>query len=122
MAKLVLKLQFHSDIRRLSLEKDEISFESVKKLSAQLFPSLQFSSIHFKYLDDESDVITVTTEKEFEEAVNLAKNGIVKLTIVASSAQRRENAPPACGPRHPAYCDGCQQDSKEGIRGTRYKC
>jgi len=81
-----------------------------------------------KYVDDDGDLITVTNDSEWVDAVKLAAlsprmNGVLLVSVFLSHSQF-----PACTARvmiaqqpsvvHQASCDACSKQ----IVGTRYKC
>jgi len=69
----VLKLRYQTEIRRVLLQPEELSFDGVKKLSQSVFPKLQ-GQFSFWYRDEEGDFIHVVNEREFAEAVRVFGN------------------------------------------------
>jgi len=76
---VILKLRFEEDTRRFSLERAP-DYAELVNLARQLF-GIQTPT--FRYQDDEQDWITVTSDMELREAVNLAKttNSILKISV-----------------------------------------
>lgn len=69
MAAITLKIKFGSDLRRLTLEHTP-SFNAFCQLLRNIFVSeiSNTDSLIVKYLDDEDDMITISTDFEVEEA------------------------------------------------------
>jgi len=79
----IMKCDFNGDLRRVSL--NETSFVELKRVLAQLYDLT--SDFTVKYVDDENDLITMTSDSELVEALNLAKatERPLRLTIVATA-------------------------------------
>jgi hypothetical protein len=84
---IVIKLQNGSDIRRVALS-DVINYSKLLELATELFgPKLNTKRIHFQYVDFDGDDISVTKDKELEEAFRIAQEtnpSILKLQIVSA--------------------------------------
>jgi len=137
----VIKFQYQAEIRRAAL-KENVSFAQLTELAKELYgESLSQSKLVFKYKDDEDDSVTVSTDRELEEAFRLmqASNpSILKLEIHAekdcskgSCHRGYQNWAPRSGSGrtsvptqqfrqvgHSAICDSCESR----IFGIRYKC
>jgi hypothetical protein len=92
---LVLKLRFDEDTRRFSLERAP-DFAELVNLARQLF-GIQTPT--FRYQDDEQDMITVTSDMELREAVNLAKKTNSILKILVSDRNSAQQAKPTEAPK-----------------------
>jgi len=79
----IMKCDFNGDLRRVSLT--ETSFIELKRVLAQLYDLT--SDFTVKYVDDENDLITMTSDSELVEALNLSKatEQPLRLTIVAKT-------------------------------------
>jgi len=66
---LVLKIKFGDDTRRLTVESAP-SFAQLVTLLKQLFPNLR-EPFTVKYQDEDGDFITITTDLELKESVNV---------------------------------------------------
>jgi len=78
----VIKLQFETDVRRLTLEKLP-AFAELLDLVRSLFESSNLpSSFLLKYKDDEGDLISVGSDRELTEAFNVMGKGILRFTVV----------------------------------------
>jgi len=67
---LVLKIKFGDDVRRLSVEHAP-TFQQLTALLKQLFPSLR-EPFQIKYVDEDNDQITITSDLELKESVSVA--------------------------------------------------
>ena len=63
---LVLKIKTKEQIRRISFEQPP-KFVELLKILLQLY---QDSAFKIKYLDDENDLVTITNDLEFQEAIH----------------------------------------------------
>jgi len=82
MSALIVKIKLDSDTRRISLDRAP-SFEELAQISRQLF-SLQHNNFVLKYQDDEKELVTLTTDMELREALNVVSktDNILRLTIL----------------------------------------
>lgn len=87
---LVIKLQHQNDIRRLTVEKP-VQYADLIGLVKSLYSALP-SSFLLKYKDDEGDMITVSTQRELDEAVRLHENtnSVLRFTIFAKEGEKQE--------------------------------
>jgi len=67
---LVLKIKFGEDTRRVTVENTP-NFEQLTSLLKQLFLNLQ-EPFQIKYIDEDQDMITITSDLELKEAVNIS--------------------------------------------------
>eukprot|EP01088_Endostelium_zonatum_P008538 TRINITY_DN215_c0_g1_i1.p1 TRINITY_DN215_c0_g1~~TRINITY_DN215_c0_g1_i1.p1 ORF type:complete len:345 (-),score=82.03 TRINITY_DN215_c0_g1_i1:15-1049(-) len=114
MNRLLLKVKVASDIHRYTFT-DRPSFE---ELCNVIVPKNRFNYT-IKYIDDEQDLISLTNERELEEAwmFGLAlKPAILRITLVPKA--RRVSFAERPKPVHNATCDLCNNR----IVGIRYKC
>jgi len=68
----VIKLQLQDDIRRVTVE-NPVSLQELQKLAQSLFADTLPEQFSIKYKDDEGDVITVTNDRELDEAFRIFK-------------------------------------------------
>jgi len=81
---LVVKLSHKQDIRRITVE-GNISLGELTKLANSLFGKELPQSFLFKYKDDDLDEITVTSDRELQEAFRLfGSQGALRFSIVAA--------------------------------------
>lgn len=64
---LIIKIKTKDEIRRISLEQPP-KFAELIKILHQMFSGSSCFTI--KYLDDENDLVTVTNDRELEEAIH----------------------------------------------------
>jgi hypothetical protein len=89
---VVIKLQYGSDIRRVSLDTVP-RFKDLCELASSLFSGLKEGAFQFKYKDDEGDLISVTSQVELQEAVRVAgSKGILKLNVVPLDVPTNKNS------------------------------
>jgi len=67
---LVLKIKFGEDTRRLTVDHAP-NFQQLIALLKSLFPNLR-DPFQIKYQDDDNDLITITSDMELKESVNVA--------------------------------------------------
>lgn len=86
-----IKLQYKSVIRRIS-SAEEITIPYLHQLAKELFTQEELpSEINFHYKDEEGDVVTVSSERELEEAVQFfGSQRPIRLEIV--DAKRKDSA------------------------------
>lgn len=88
----ILKLKYHQVIRRVCVEEDQLNFQAVKQLAKKLFEENKLpDDFVFKYKDEDDDLITVSSQTEFEEAVRCL-GSVLRLMVIAhpkSFGQRR---------------------------------
>jgi len=89
----VLKLQYEGDIRRVSVEQP-LSYAETTDLARSLFGHLP-SKVVFKYKDDEGDSITVSTDREMNEAFRFMKGqSVYRFSVVGLQEQdKKPNSP-----------------------------
>eukprot|EP01113_Clastostelium_recurvatum_P044798 TRINITY_DN75_c0_g1_i9.p1 TRINITY_DN75_c0_g1~~TRINITY_DN75_c0_g1_i9.p1 ORF type:complete len:568 (+),score=199.82 TRINITY_DN75_c0_g1_i9:205-1704(+) len=91
---LTLKIKFGDDLRRITVERTPL-FSELQSLLHQLFPNLRDRAFVVKYQDSENDMVTISSDLEAKEAVDLAKQhmaGLLRL-FVAESAAPSSSAP-----------------------------
>lgn len=84
---VTLKIKFNEDVRRITLDKPT-KFAELRTVLSGLFRSLPENYV-LKYVDEEEDLITISSDMELEEAFELAKKSpikILRLNIHAESA------------------------------------
>jgi len=96
---VVFKIKSGEDTRRISLDR-EPSFDELKQIVRQLF-NIPLTFI-LKYEDDEKDLITISSDIELSEALQVSSkcfNGIVRLSVIEKSQQQieKDSQPPLSG-------------------------
>ena len=88
----IVKITHGTDIRRFTSRADTLTWASVQKKVATLF-SLTHTPFKVTYLDDENDMITVSSEEELTDAVDLAlacTPSVLRLHVAADAPARAE--------------------------------
>jgi tetratricopeptide (TPR) repeat protein len=86
MSTTTIKLQFNDDIRRIPVEKDKFTYQDLLTRIAAIYKTItvgELNRIVVKYLDNESDMCTVTSDEELQEAFCSfpTTNQVLKLVI-----------------------------------------
>eukprot|EP00026_Physarum_polycephalum_P006536 Phypoly_transcript_06584.p1 GENE.Phypoly_transcript_06584~~Phypoly_transcript_06584.p1 ORF type:complete len:510 (+),score=78.76 Phypoly_transcript_06584:83-1531(+) len=87
----VLKIKFQEDTRRISLERAP-EFHELTQIAKQLFG---VQDPHFKYEDDEKDLVTITSNIELREAIAVSAktNSILRIFLNDKSAVKTNDTP-----------------------------
>jgi len=130
---VVVKIEYEGDIRRITLE-EGATYSSLLALVAELFrqSSLPQSWV-LKYKDEDGDFVSVTSDREFAEALVSAQKTLLRFYVKAQTkpvvtpivpTEQKKPAVPSTStptsfkPKHAAICDNCDQQ----IVGIRFKC
>jgi hypothetical protein len=82
MSNNTLKVQFGEQLRRVSINADNATYEEVYKLIKTLFkPALSGVLFSLSYRDDEGDNVVISSDIELKEAFNQTKNGVLRLIV-----------------------------------------
>jgi len=78
-----VKVRYGDDIRRLNFTPEEFHFSQLTQSLSKLFESgLSLDNFVLKYVDDEDDYITISSEVELQEAVRVAaKEDLLRLVL-----------------------------------------
>jgi len=83
---LIVKIHFGMEIRRFTSTASELTWDRLSERVTNFFDlSVEKKKIKVTYIDDEKDVITISTDDELREAVALAlatEPSVLRLTIV----------------------------------------
>ena len=91
---VTLKLNLNEDIRRVKLI--ERNYESLQKQIQQIYAIERCFTL--KYKDDEGDQVTISSQQEFEEALNCIKNNLLHLKVsVKEENQNGKDEGRRCG-------------------------
>ena len=134
-----LKLSYNGEIRRLSINSNDLSYQNLRETTLRLFPYL--TSIQFSWVDDEDDKVVVGSDDELSEALRvmtMEKKGYLRFEVLtgattASTATTNgagvesvsttapSTTPPVYGTiiHEGIECDEC---GLHPIAGNRYKC
>jgi len=82
-SRLVLKITDGTDLHRITLQGDQLSFPSVRDYAADVF-GMGVDDVRLQYIDDEEERITVTSSEEWTEALRLVqkqKKPVLRLNL-----------------------------------------
>jgi len=96
----VIKFQHEDDIRRITVERC-LPIQELIELARSLFRENIPQHFVLKYKDDEGDFVTITSDRELEEAFRLFKDaGILRLHVSQIEAPKLAHSPaPAPAPQ-----------------------
>jgi len=127
-----VKIIFKNETRRLQLSESSLNFHVLKKTITDVIPSLRGQDFLIKWLDDEDDLIALSSDIELSEAVrvmeNLKSNKLLRFQVLLSDDSTNEQNPtnqqPPQTPKSNVIhrgvtCDDCGISPMVGIR---YKC
>lgn len=79
MSNFVVKIKFQDDTRRISLDRAP-EYQELVQIAKQMFT---VQEPHFKYEDDEGDMVTIASPVELREAISLAAkaNAVLRLSL-----------------------------------------
>jgi hypothetical protein len=89
-----IKLQFNDDIRRVPIEKDKLTYQELVTRITSIYktiPEGDLPRIVVKYLDNEGDMCTVTSDEELQEAFCSFSSTNQVLKLVISIQEKIEN-------------------------------
>lgn len=86
---VVIKFQHKQDIRRVTVNEENLTFSQLQELAKNLFAPLAEPFV-FQYKDDEGDQITVSSETEVQEALRLMKpQNIIRFQIISEKEDKK---------------------------------
>ncbi len=89
---VVIKLQLDNEIRRVTFSQQPPSLSELVQLAQNYFFQGAATPVVFKYKDEEEDLITISLDRELEEALNLnGKDSILKLFVVKKEVPKEGN-------------------------------
>jgi hypothetical protein len=82
MALVSIKFSFNEDVRRIKVSK-QIAYPEMLSLLQSLFklPESDWAGLRLKYMDNEGDFCTVSSELELREAFHAKKDDVLKLEL-----------------------------------------
>lgn len=94
---VVLKIKFEEDTRRVSFEGSQ-TFSSLLSLLGQIFPNLP-KNVRVKYLDDDEDLVTISTDIELKEALTVASGkNVLRLYLSVDEKKAEPQVEPQAKP------------------------
>jgi tetratricopeptide (TPR) repeat protein len=94
MSTTTIKLQFNEDIRRVPVEKDKLTFQDLLTKITTIFKAIlqgEVPRVVVRYMDNESDLCTVTSDEELQEAFRSSREQILKFVISITAEKKTEN-------------------------------
>jgi hypothetical protein len=82
MALVPIKFSFNGDVRRIKVSK-QIAYPDMLSLLQSLFklPESDWAGLRLKYMDNENDMCTISSEQELREAFHAKKDDVLKLEL-----------------------------------------
>ncbi len=77
----VIKFQHEDDIRRVFVN-NTVTYPEISALIKKLYKNLNNKSFSLTYVDDEGDVISVTSDEELQEAFRNFTTPVARFTII----------------------------------------
>jgi len=80
--KITIKSEFNNDLRRFTVN-EPVALAELTTTLKNLYKIDNVDEVRLKYKDEEGDAISITTDEEFNEALNFAKdnNNLLRLSI-----------------------------------------
>eukprot|EP01031_Cornospumella_fuschlensis_P048606 gene48606-59520_t len=80
-----VKFVLDNEIRRVTIGEDgrRVSFDSIRLVIKELFPSLKDAAFVLQWTDEEGDIVSMSTENELQEALRSSKltGRVLRLTV-----------------------------------------
>lgn len=122
-----IKLSLNNEVRRLTIYESVLTYQTLLETTLRLFPSLKTckSEISFGWIDDEEDLIILSSEEELNEAVRIMESqnkSAVRFEIILSendSTHLKQEGLLEKAVHTKVTCDEC---GAHPILGVRYKC
>jgi len=117
--KVVLKEE--NELRRFMVDKEvSTSFSYLQEKLCLVFPQLKQKIFSITWIDEDGDMVTISTDEELIIALTEMAGPVYKLTVIIKSEKKTEdNSSDATQVHLGVVCDACE---KTPITGHRYKC
>eukprot|EP01117_Protostelium_nocturnum_P010880 TRINITY_DN3926_c0_g1_i2.p2 TRINITY_DN3926_c0_g1~~TRINITY_DN3926_c0_g1_i2.p2 ORF type:complete len:294 (+),score=106.39 TRINITY_DN3926_c0_g1_i2:63-944(+) len=141
---IAIKANFERQVRRTSVDNQDLTFNKLTEALSKLFNGpISVEQSLIKYLDDEEELVDISSDVELKEAVRISNGNALRLFISTKPQQRPQHCRrnpnnlfwfQNCRPQHqhqqaaepeksqefvhPAVCDSCDNT----IKGIRNKC
>jgi len=103
------KLEGSDDIRRTTLQKDNLTFSLLQQKLASFFNYQNINGATIKYLDTDGDKITLSSDEELKEALNIIGNDNILRIFLTVSAEKQKQ------PQHQHQDENKTSDDREDI-------
>jgi len=81
-----LKVTFNGETKRLKITAD---YSKLLELTNKAFSSKLPTDVKFFYLDDENEIISINSQSDFTEALDIEDLSALKLTVAQSANEAR---------------------------------
>jgi len=117
--KVVLKEE--NELRRFVVDKEvSTSFSYLQEKLCLVFPQLKQKIFSITWIDEDGDMVTISTDEELIIALTEMAGPVYKLTVnIKSEKKTEDNSSDATQVHLGVVCDACE---KTPITGHRYKC
>jgi hypothetical protein len=95
----VIKATFGDDTRRVTLDIAEPNFGAFRSLTVGLFTELQGKEVSIKYVDEDGDRVTITSDLELAEALRVASSSTTKVLRIVLTVKTVGSASPVTSPQ-----------------------
>jgi next-to-BRCA1 protein 1 len=118
---VVLKVTYGNEIRRITVDDSQaFSYKDLRALLKKLHHNTLPAQFEIKYLDDENDKVTISSDRELADAlqfVKTAKQPLLRLILLESAKKTAPAATPAPAPT-PAAEEGKGKHKEEPQQAT----
>ncbi len=85
-----IKLEHEGEVKRVNIVSP--SFKELKDSVRLSFPALANATVDLKYVDEDKDLITITSDVEFDEAIKLSKvlGTLLKVNVYCKDKQGKK--------------------------------
>jgi len=117
----VVKLQYRSEIRRVAVA-DAVKYDRLKQLAHELFSTTSLpDNFLFQYKDSEGDAVSVSSERELEEAIRVVQNNNPTILKLEIKSQQKNSCGECCFQKFFAHCRDMKDMSRDGQRCSAKK-
>ncbi len=88
-SKRAIKVNFNGETKRLKMTQ---SYESLALQTKETFGNdlAKVWPIKFYYMDDENEIISITSQSDYQEALSIEDFSMLKLTVAANTLEARK--------------------------------
>jgi len=110
-----VKVQYNTEFRRFGIQ-SQTTFTELERTLRDLFSIEQTCEIVIKFVDDEKDLVLISSDVELHHALTLM-SPLLRLSLETSSSSPSPCAVPACGKVEEGY--SCRRGEDRPFRGPR---